>query len=270
MIRRKFLRNCAAFLAGTLVGCNGIQRAVAAGTGGCFEPRAVRNPKQAQIALIIDDIGFSRFRARQFLSIGIPITFAVLPRLGPSREMALEIHENGHEVMLHQPMEPFNSRLNPGPGALYVGNRPERITAVVQENIAEIPNISGVNNHMGSRFTASAPDIQSALNAIKNSDLFFIDSLTSGRSVALKTARRLDMTTAGRNVFLDTVPEADAVYGQLLKLKRHADRFGQALGIGHPFTGTVRGIRRFVENPAHSGVAMVHVSRILPRTPPPS
>jgi len=74
--------------------------------------------------------------------------------------------------MLHQPMEPFNPTLNPGPGALYVGKDPEKIAAVIDENIDEIPYASGINNHMGSRFTSSAEDIRNALEAIKSSGRF--------------------------------------------------------------------------------------------------
>ena len=260
MVRRDFLRNGTLALAGGLLGLNGFQTALAAGSDASGNTQGQQPPR---VALIIDDIGFSRSKTRRFLSLGIPITFAVLPKLARSVEIALEIHENHHEIMLHQPMEPTNPRLNPGPGALFVGSDPEKIQTVLRENIREIPFAIGVNNHMGSRFTASAHDIRKALTTIQTTGLFFIDSLTSGRSLAYRTARQLNMTTARRNTFLDSVPEVPAVVAQLARLKRHADRFGSAVGIGHPFGATAEGIRRFIDSPAHADVSLVHISEVL-------
>ena len=82
---------------------------------------------RARISLIIDDIGSSPSRLRPFLDLGIPITFAILPKLRYSQEHACEIHRQGHEIILHQPMEPFNRFLDPGPGALYVGDEEDKI-----------------------------------------------------------------------------------------------------------------------------------------------
>jgi len=213
------------------------------------------------MALIIDDIGYSRPYLRRFFKLGVPITFSVLPRLNLSSELAVEIHENGHEVMLHQPMEPFDSTLHPGPGALYVGSEAGKIQDIVHENINDIPHASGVNNHMGSRYTSTSEDITTALSAIKSSGLFFIDSLTSGRSVAYQTALQMKMAAGHRNIFLDNTPDASSVFRQLLNLRRRAVKFGRAVGIGHPFPETIRGIRRYLAE--YNDVTMVHISEIL-------
>ncbi len=258
MVRREFLRYGAAALAGSLMG-SGWVPTVFAGVSTTSSP-----PEEPpRMALIIDDIGYSRSRTRQFMTLKVPITFAVLPRLRYSRELAVEIHENRHEIMLHQPMEPFNAFLNPGPGALFVGAKPGQIATIIEENVNDVPHASGINNHMGSRFTSSASDIHNALASIKSRGLFFVDSLTSGRSLAYRTARQLEITTIRRNIFLDNRPTAGAVYTQLLKLKAHAARFGSAVGIGHPFPATVRGIRRFISDPSHSEVSLVHISHLL-------
>lgn len=219
---------------------------------------------QPLIALIIDDIGYSASRARNFLKLNIPITFSVLPRLTNSHILAAEIHNKGHEIMLHQPMEPYNSHLDPGPGALFVGYKPCTITRIMEENISIAPYATGVNNHMGSRFTSCGKEISETLRVISNKDLFFIDSLTSGRSVAYKTAKKLQMPAACRNIFLDNHLEDNYILHQLHKLQIHAKIHGHAIGIGHPFPETARAIRRFISNYKHSSVSFVHVSDLLP------
>ena len=260
MDRRHFLLKGATFLLGALFGIKGFSKAFACGKG------LYRGASQPRIALIIDDIGFSPCRARQFLNLNIPITYSVLPRLQYSRSLASEIHHEGHEIMLHQPMEPFNPDVNPGPGALYVGDEPEKIIKIMEENISEIPFATGVNNHMGSRFTSSQKEMREALEVIKQEHLFFVDSLTTNRSTAYETARKLHMVAAYRNIFLDTRLSENAILCQLLRLKRRALQYGEAIGIGHPFLETARAVGRFIPTLRASNITPVHISDLLSPT----
>ncbi|MBW1704064.1 MAG: divergent polysaccharide deacetylase family protein [Deltaproteobacteria bacterium] len=259
MDRRDFLLKGTSFLVGGLFGLNSFSKALA------FGEQKNSSFCKPRIALIIDDIGFSFSRTRLFLDLKVPITFSILPRLVHSRDLAYEIHGKGHEVMLHQPMEPLNPGIDPGPGALYVGYGAMRIANIMEENIWTVPFAAGVNNHMGSKFTACCKEIKDALKAAREKDLFFIDSLTSSRSMGYKTARGLHMPTASRNIFLDNVPHESEILVQLAKLKRHAQQYGRAIGIGHPFPETAAAVGRFLENIKDSGITPVHVSKILKR-----
>ncbi len=257
MDRRRFVRQGTLTLIGGLMGISGPFRTIAQAAS------TPPSPQRPRIALIIDDIGFNPARARAFLDIGVPMTFAVLPRLAHSVELAREIYDQGQLVMLHQPMEPFDASLDPGPGALFVRDDPGKITSTVRENLAEIPWAEGVNNHMGSRFTASPEKMSQVLPVIRDEGLFFVDSLTSGRSKAYPTARRLHMPVVRRNVFLDNRREEDRVLHCLNQLHAHARRHGQAVGIGHPHIETARAVARFVASLPQGAVRFVHVSEIL-------
>jgi len=258
MNRRNFLLKSAGLLIGSYFGLNGFSKAFA------IQKHGNQTVDQPRIALIIDDIGFSRSHARQFLNLGVPITFAILPRLVYSYELALEIHDNGHEILLHQPMEPYNvDSFDPGPGALYVGDEPDRIKRIIEENIADVPYAAGVNNHMGSRFTETYEEIRETLKFVRENGLFFVDSLTSSHSMAYRTAKKLHMAATGRNIFLDNIHDESAIYYQLNKLKRHSIKYGQAVGIGHPFSETVHTISRFIKNNKNLDISWVHVSEVL-------
>ena len=257
MDRRNFLFKSGSFLFGTLLGFNSFSNAFA------FGESKTKASLQPRIALIIDDIGFSLSRAQKFLDLGIPITFSILPRLARSHDLALEIHDNGHEIMLHQPMEPYNPYLDPGPGALYVGYGSEKIVGIMEENISGIPFLVGVNNHMGSRLTECQREINETLEVIKKRRLFFVDSVTTSHSTAYKTAKRLNMFTAHRNIFLDNRLNEQAILFQLKRLKKIALKYGQAIGIGHPFPETARAIGRFARDLDDSGVSIVHASNVV-------
>ena len=242
-------------MVGSLFGLNGFSKAF----GEC-ENRTFIRP---QIALIIDDIGYSISRARRFIELETPITYSILPWLSHSLDLALEIHGQGHEIMLHQPMEPYNSRLDPGPGALYVGDEAGTIGRIMEENISHVPFAAGVNNHMGSRFTSSEREITETLKVVEKSGLFFVDSLTSSRSIAFKTARGFHMAAASRNIFLDNVHSEASILLQLLRLKTHALKYGRAIGIGHPYSETAGAIGQFSRALKDSNISLVHVSRVL-------
>ena len=259
--RRDFLLKSAASLVGSVVGmgplCNAWSAPSGKGEAYAFEPK---------IALIIDDIGFSVTKARQFLELSAPLTFSVLPRLQNSYDLAQEIHDHGHEIMLHQPMEPFNPSIDPGPGALFVGDNPTNIVGIMEKNVLSVPHAIGVNNHMGSKFTACRKEMLEALSVVKEMALFFIDSVTSNRSTAYKTARELHVDCAFRNRFLDTRLQIGAILRELERLKDHALAYGRAIGIGHPFPETCHAIALFLKTLPKTGISMVPVSCLVQPT----
>jgi uncharacterized protein len=253
MDRRRFLYNSAAFLLGSLFGLNSFTRAFA-GSSSLAKPA---------IALIIDDIGPNIYKARQFLELNIPLTFSILPLYPHSEELAFEVHDVGHDIMLHQPMEPYDSEANPGPGALYAGDGMHRILRVLEENLSAVPFAIGLNNHMGSRFTACQREIQDTLELIKQKGLFFVDSLTSPNSKGYNTAKQLQIPSACRNIFLDNELNELAILYQLNKLAAHANQYGHAIGIGHPFPETARALRLFLSVLKNSNITLVHISDLL-------
>ncbi|CAD7848808.1 MAG: hypothetical protein [Olavius algarvensis Delta 4 endosymbiont] len=237
------------------------------GSGPAFAAAAARQagdrPNLVRIAVIIDDIGFSRSRAHSFLPLEIPLTFSILPRVTYTRELAEALHAAGHEIMLHQPMEPVDRRSNPGPGALYTDYPRQAIVAEIDRNIAAIPHVTGVNNHMGSKFTADPAKMEQALGVVKSRALFFVDSLTTHRSAGYATANRLGITTVRRNIFLDNCLTIQSILLQLDRLQRRALQTGQAVAIGHPFPETVAALEIFNERIKKDSVQFVSISNLL-------
>lgn len=255
--RRRFLLSSALALSSYLMGFTKIPAANAG-------QNTFSLPKQPpRIALIIDDIGYNRSIAKQFVQLDLPLTYSILPHLHCSRELAIELHAKGYEIMLHQPMEPYNSCCDPGPGALFVGDNSEKIERILDENIGSMPFAAGMNNHMGSRFTESPREIKKTLMFIKTKGLFFIDSYTSSNSIAYATARECRLSTAHRHVFLDNTRKVPSILFQLNHLVQHAFKYGYAIGIGHPYEETVRAISRFARRLNRRNIALVSASQII-------
>ena len=255
MNRRHFLYASAVGIGSSLLGLHRLAP--------CNAVALAEYPAKPTLALIIDDIGFSRLATERFLGLQIPMTFSILPRLPLSAAMAELIHRHGHEIMLHQPMEPLRSDIDPGPGAVYTRDTDRAIAKVVAQNITELPYLVGTNNHMGSRFTQSYQQVRQALKVLHSKNLYFVDSLTTMRSKAFYAARQLAMPTLQRDLFLDPVADARLTFKQLCRLKLRALIRGSAIGIGHPYPETLQGIRQFLTCKAHMGVELVYVSRLI-------
>jgi polysaccharide deacetylase 2 family uncharacterized protein YibQ len=194
-----------------------------------------RGDGKPRLAIIIDDLGYDRAIAARFLSLGIPLTLAILPHSPHQKQIAEMVREKGCEVMLHLPMEPVEyPRIQPGPGALLTSMEPDRLIAQLQEDLRVVPHVIGVNNHMGSRMTAISSQMNQIFSVLKKRGLFFIDSRTTSETVCRSSARLFRVPFAERDVFLDHVVDAAFVQRQLERLLARAAKRGVAIGIGHP------------------------------------
>jgi polysaccharide deacetylase 2 family uncharacterized protein YibQ len=199
------------------------------------QPEPARPSTRPRVAIIIDDVGYDRKIAEKFLELDGVLTFAMLPKGTFTRSIIEAAHARGVEIMLHLPMEPNEyPQVDPGPGALLSRMNPDRLVAQLNENIEAIPHLKGVNNHMGSKLTRSEAQMRQIFTILKKRKLYFIDSRTTADTICRPSAALLKIAFAERDVFLDHVPEPEAIRRQIDLLVQRAQHNGQAVGIGHP------------------------------------
>lgn len=192
------------------------------------------------LAIIIDDIGYRRTEALRALHLPGPVALAVLPHSPAGAEMARRAHAIGKEVLLHQPLSARNGRAM-GPTGISLGMSTNTIAAVLSDNLAAVPHAVGINNHMGSAFTADRQAVASFARALHHLDgqLFVLDSRTTPDSGLYRAARQRNLRAASRDVFLDHVVDHHSIHRQLDLLVATARRRGTAIGIGHPHAQTL-------------------------------
>ena len=200
-----------------------------------------------KIAIIIDDIGYDRKAAMDLVALHPDITFSVLPFSPFGRQLSKALHAKGAQLMLHLPMEPVEyPRVNPGPGAILSRMSPDALIDQLEKDLFDVPHAVGVNNHMGSKLTASADQMNQIFTILKKNDLFFIDSRTAPRSQGRASARLLKLKFAQRDVFLDNFQDGAYITGQFEELVKMARRHGSAIGIGHPYRVTVETLEKLL------------------------
>ncbi len=220
--------------------------------------------KRPQVAIIMDDLGGDLQTARELVKINYPITFSILPNVPLASSTASLAHENGREVLLHIPMEPQSyPDANPGENALFTDLSTTEINRRFSWFLRKVPFAVGGNNHMGSKFTEKEKAMEIVLKEMKKEGLFFVDSLTTGKSMGYAAARKLKMPVAVRDVFLDNVKDSDRIFAQINHLVDLAEKNGHAIGICHPYKQTVEALRKAGALFQERNIEVVYVSRVL-------
>ena len=215
------------------------------------------------VAIIIDDLGYDRKIAKKLSQLNGGITFSILPHSPHQKRIARLANEKGLATMLHLPMEPFEyPAVNPGPGTLLTTMTPDQLIGQLEKNLASVPYIKGVNNHMGSKMTAESGQMYQIFSILKKRNLYFIDSRTSSKTLCKPSARLFQIPFAQRDVFLDHFQDPDFIRKQIKELIRLAQRNGQAVGIGHPHTITYEILREMMPE-LEKKVKLVPASEIV-------
>jgi polysaccharide deacetylase 2 family uncharacterized protein YibQ len=217
------------------------------------------------IAVVIDDVGLNRPNSARAVGLPGPVTLAYLTYAEDLRAQTDAARRAGHELLVHMAMEPTDAYIDPGPDVLLTGEPPGQLMEQLRRNLGAFDGYVGVNNHMGSRFTASAPDMRLVLAELKARGLMFLDSRTIGSSVGGAVATQLGLPFAERDVFLDNVQSADAVEARLAEVERIARTHGHAIAIGHPHDATLAALSRWLPTLEARGFALVPVSTIVKR-----
>jgi hypothetical protein len=214
------------------------------------------------IAIVIDDVGLDRPHSRQAWELPGPLTMSFLPYAKELREQAKAARAHGHELMLHLPMEP-GGVADPGPNALLVSLSSDELRHRVTAALDSFDGYVGVNNHMGSRFTAYRPGMETVLRQFKARGLLFLDSRTTPSSVGDQVAQELGVPSVARNVFLDDDESVAAVRRKLAETEAVARRQGFAVAIGHPHAATLQALGEWLPGVAGKGLVLAPLSAVL-------
>jgi hypothetical protein len=215
-----------------------------------------------RIAVVIDDLGLNRPRTRETVALPGPLTLAFMtyaPRVAP---LAREARAAGHELLVHVPMQPIDRETDPGPKVLSGTVGEGELLARLTWGLSRFDGFVGINNHMGSAFTANRAGMQTVMRELKRRGLMFLDSRTIADSVAAQVADELDVPHASRDVFLDNTRDVAEIRTQLAEVERVARETGSAIAIGHPHASTLRALASWLPTLREKGFALVPVSAL--------
>lgn len=223
--------------------------------------------RMPRLAIVIDDLGNNMALDKRALQLPGRVTASILPLTPNSVEEANIARAKGLLVIAHLPMQAKNGKAL-GPGGLTEQMKESEFKKQLAQDLGSIPNISGASNHMGSRLTHNRKVMQWLMEGLKvRQPLFFLDSRTSGGSVAVVSARRAGIPVLERDVFFDHDRNHADIEKQFDRMLLVARRKGGAIAIGHPYQETLAVLEKRIPQLSRQGFQLVRLNELLPRPP---
>ena len=217
------------------------------------------------VSIIIDDVPNNwEFFKQSFLLFDIPITFSIFPFAKLSKEADRVIKENGFTIQIHMPMEPFSyPKVSPGKKAIFTFQSKEKNLKILEEAIKNIPDAVGMNNHMGSKATATKKTMLYIMKRLKMHGFYFFDSHTTGKSVCLQVAKEVGILFGQNDIFLDDAVNTKHVKENLKLMYRIALRKGYVFAIGHPHRETYYALKEVIPKLKRKGVVFLSLYDLI-------
>jgi polysaccharide deacetylase 2 family uncharacterized protein YibQ len=215
-----------------------------------------------RIAIIIDDLGYEAAAGQRAVELPGPVACAILPGTPAAARLAQSARERGKEVLLHLPLQSVDHDGAVEPGSITLDTTREAFAATFTAAIESVPFAVGVNSHRGSLLTRHPGHMGWLMEEIlRAGGLYFVDSYTTHRSVALQVASERGVPAIKRDVFLDSDP--DNVAREFERLKTLARERGLAVAIGHPYPATLDFLERAIPGLVEEGIQLVPLRELI-------
>lgn len=131
----------------------------------------------------------------------------------------------------------------------------------IYQSLDRVPHAAIINNHMGSALTQESRATRWLMEAIKDRQMYFIDSRTTPDTIAFTTAQSHQLRSASRDIFLDNDKSIHAIDRSFQQLLRLARRKGTAIAIGHPHPTTLAYLAMAL--PKIENIKVVSISELI-------
>lgn len=215
------------------------------------------------IAIVIDDMGLDRKRSAWATDLPANITLSYLPYAPHIEDQVDDAIANGHEIILHMPMQAMRKGEVPGRYGLFVDMPADQIRQNTNAALDAFSGYVGVNNHMGSKFTSDRAGMETFMAELEKRNVFFLDSKTASTSVAEEVARAHHLPATHRDIFIDHTETAEFVAAALNHAEDLARATGSAIAIGHPKDVTLASLEVWMEGLEGRGFQIVPLSQVV-------
>jgi uncharacterized protein len=216
-----------------------------------------------RVAIVIDDLGLDRPRSERVIALAPAVTLSFLAYSGDLPRLTDAARRAGHEMIVHVPMQPVNTKIDMGPNGLATNQSKEEVLRRLDWDLGRFDGYVGINNHMGSRFTGDAQAMGWVMDELKSRGLMFLDSRTIATSIGAKAAAAEGVPFAERDVFLDDEQTATAVDQRLREVEAIAKKKGTAIAIGHPHDVTIAALTSWIASLPQKGIVLVPLTEVV-------
>jgi uncharacterized protein len=204
-----------------------------------------------RVAIVIGGLGISNNITQDAIQrLPGPVSLAFAPYGADLERQVNRAREDGHEVLLQAPMEPFDYPDNdPGPQTLVS-------TLPADQNLDRL-------NYMGGRFTSTDAALAPVMKEIASRGLLYLDDGSSGRSMAAQVAAGAGAPSARADVVIDAIQRGADIDIALTRLEKLAREKGSAIGYAAALPVTLDKVARWAKAAEARGITLVPLSAVV-------
>lgn len=221
-------------------------------------------PDAPRVALIVGGLGVSASATADAISkLPSAVTLAFMPYSTDAQRFVARARDEGHEVLLQVPMEPFGYPDNDsGPQTLLTSLTPEQNLDRLYWLMSRFQGYVGVAGTMGARFTASEQSFAPILREIAKRGLIFVDDGANPRSVAGRVAGANNLPFARADIVIDQVPTPTEIDHALGRLEMTAREHGVAVGVCSALPVSIKRVAEWSKAAESHGVLLVPITAV--------
>ncbi len=221
--------------------------------------------KPIRIAIVIGGLGIGQsVTADAITRLPGEVSLAFAPYGADLERQAQRAREQGHELFLQAPMEPFDYPDNdPGPQTLLANQSAEQNIDKLHWLMSRFTGYVGIMNFMGAKFSANDTALTPVFKDISSRGLAYLDDGSSQRSLSMATAGAMGLPAARADIIIDASLKSADIDEALLKLERIAKDKGVAIGVGSALPLTLDKVVRWSKNLEQKGIVLVPVSSVV-------
>lgn len=204
--------------------------------------KLLKTPKP-KVVIIIDDIANpAQLGAMQ--SIGLKLTPSIFPIAESNKKMSEAVAKLDF-FMVHLPLEAltYHDEME----TIKLSDSAEIITQKIAQIKQNMPKTRYLNNHTGSKFTASKANMEILLGVLDSHNISFVDSRTTPNTALPSIAEEQNRLILSRDIFVDNALDSASLNTQINEGVKIAKERGYAILIAHPHKETLLALKRAKE-----------------------
>jgi len=221
--------------------------------------------KMPVIAIVVGGLGVGAAKTTEaIMKLPAAVTLAFTPYGSDPGKLAAYARQQGHEILLQIPMEPFDYPDNdPGPQTLLTTLTPEQNLDRMYWHLSRFQGYAGIANFMGGRFVVADAAMLPVIREAAKRGLGYFDDGSSPRGVAASLAAGQAMPFAKGDTGIDTVPTAPEIDHALADLEKLAKEHGAAVGVASALPISIERIGIWTKALESHGIMLVPLTTVM-------
>ncbi|MDO7252391.1 divergent polysaccharide deacetylase family protein [Helicobacter cappadocius] len=201
--------------------------------------------KKPKMAIIMDDMAYPS-QLQSLHHLGLKITPSFFP-YNLDNKLTPKMASKETFYMVHLPLEALHFYQSPHRW-IKVGEKKSHIEEYIKQIKHDFPKLQFINNHTGSKFTASYEDMKNLIDILRKYDIDFLDSRTTIQTKAPQIYAEIKRPLLSRKIFLDNKDSVSDIVIQIKKAIKKAKKDGYVIAICHPHKNTFRALEISKQN----------------------